>query len=57
MTADRTAEAPMDSEAASRLAAAYLDMWEAVVSAHALMGPPTGKADHRAGDGDAPTDE
>lgn len=29
-----------EREAEARLAAAYLDMWETIASAHALKGPP-----------------
>lgn len=38
-------------EAEARLAAAYLDMWEAIASAHALKGPSRSGNDQPTGDG------
>lgn len=47
-------QTPEDADALTRAAAAYLDMWEAVVSEHALNGPVKTPAEQTAPTGDKP---
>ncbi len=49
-----------DREATAKLAAAYLDMWETIATAHALKGPPSDTHEPHGSehtDGDADGDE